>query len=114
MTTTTTGATHDVTAEYGIRKPNGEEQWDGRVNTILRSGDVMTRSIDAVHTDRETRAGYGRWLEATAGEVGIDKAEYVAGHRLITRQRITVILPAVDADPTIQLGSADKSLPWEQ
>lgn len=114
MTTqsTTPGATHDVTTEHGVRKPNGEEQWNTTVHTLPSHGSISYRHLKEVHENQNYRRDFIRHLEATAGEVGVDKAEYVSGHRLITRQRITVILPAVDADPTVQLGSNDKDVPW--
>lgn len=114
MTTqsTTPGATHDVATEYGFRKPNGEEQWGGNVPTLPTHGSMTYRDLQNVHENRLVRSDLIRRLEAVAEEVGVDKAEFVSGHRLITRQRITVILPAVDADPTIQLGSIDRSAPW--
>lgn len=109
---TQSNGTHEIATEYGVRKPTGEEQWGGTLDTLSRSGTQFIKSPQQVHTDRATRADYVRHLEAVAEHVSIDPAEYVAKHRLITRQRITITLPTVENEET-QLHPTEKGgLPW--
>lgn len=105
-------ATHEVITEYGIRQPDGTEVWSTTVAAQTPNGQTIYPTLSTVHTDRDSRAGFVKNLKAIAKEVGVDPLDYVSGHRLITRQRIVVVLPPVDADPTIQLGDTNGEVPF--
>lgn len=97
----------ELTTEYGIRKPNGEEEWNGNVNTLTRGArDILTRSMEQVHKDSSVHRDFARFLASIADEAGIDRDQYIKGHTLLTRQRITVTLPAEPAALELQLGYA--------
>lgn len=88
----------EIVTEYGIRQPNGNEAWGGNVTTRDERHYTNERDMKAVHESTATRQNFVRQLHATADAAGVDKDQFVAGHALITRQRITITLAPVAAD----------------
>ena len=100
-------STTEVTTEYGIRQPNGNEAWGVKVATLPPGGFSKERDIREVHELGHVRQSFVRHLADTADKAGIDIVKFIRGHRLITRQRIVITLAPEDADPTVQLSAGE-------
>jgi hypothetical protein len=100
MSETSPAATTIVT-EYGVRQPNGNEAWGGTVTTRDERGYTTDRPMERVHTDLLTRRHFLNQLHNTADAAGVDKDQFIAGHTLITRQRITITLAPVASEATL-------------
>lgn len=107
-------ATTEITTEYGIRQPNGNELWGGRVTTrpANHGGGARERTMAELHESPHIRRDFLAQLKHTADAAGVEPLEFVSGHRLITRQLITITLPAEDAPTDAQLGTVADAAPW--
>lgn len=108
MATEETTAQLTTITEYGIRQPNGNEVWDAEVKVRVDQYSTRPVHLKEIHASYRRREQLIAFLRETATDVGTPVDEFIAGHTLITRQRLVTVLPPVTVerlDLSVQSGN---------
>ncbi|WP_104087085.1 hypothetical protein [Arthrobacter sp. GMC3] len=104
-------ATTETRTEYGIRKPNGDIQWDrqGRyLDVDIKGAALGIKTYDGRKT-RYVEDGRGAMEAAMrdkAKAVGVVQEDFVRGHEYVSQDIVTItmapVIVAAPAGPTAQ------------